>query len=260
MKKIIRFSIVGIASLAILFLFSYMIAPNKTKEVSKQVLVTSKKNILKVRGKYHETKFNSYQPSTNEIWGIDVSHHQREIKWNEIENNKPYFVFLKATEGTTHIDTKHKEYKEKFSNLSIPTGSYHFFSYSTSGTAQAKHFLKHAEVSKGNLIPVLDVEFTNKMPGKDEIIKNVNQFIAHIVDELGVAPLIYCECDFYEKYLKGNLNNECNYWISDFWREPKCDYIFWQKTDKFQHKAFKGTIDFNILKGDMNDLKTLLIK
>src|SRR5690554_8109853 len=124
MKKIIRFSIVGIASLAILFLFSYMIVPNKTKEVSKQVLVSSKKNILKVRGKYHETKFNSYQPSTNEIWGIDVSHHQREIKWNEIENNKPYFVFLKATEGTTHIDTKHKEYKEKFSYLSIPTGSY----------------------------------------------------------------------------------------------------------------------------------------
>lgn len=260
MKKIIKLSVFGIVFFAIVASVSFIIFPNQTKLVSRELINSTKKIILNVRDKYQKTKFSTYQPSRDEVWGIDISHHQKEINWNEIENNKPYFVFLKSTEGTTHIDTKHKAYKNKFNDLSIPTGSYHFFSYATRGNEQAKHFLKNTKINKGDLIPVLDVEFTNNMPNKSVVISNINEFIEHIKDEIGIQPLIYCESDFYYKYLKGNLKSECYYWISDFWREPKCDYILWQKTDKFQHKAFKGTVDFNVFKGTKNDLNNLLLK
>jgi lysozyme len=260
MKKIIKISFFGFAFFAIIALVSYIIFPNQTKAVSTKTINSTKKIILNLRDKHQKAKFSTYQPTADEIWGIDISHHQKEINWNEIGNNKPYFVFLKSTEGTTHIDTKHKAYKKKFNDLSIPSGSYHFFSYSTNGTAQAKHFLKNTKIKNGDLMPVLDVEFKNKMPNKSEVITNINEFIEHINEQVGTSPIIYCECDFYYKYLKDNLMSECSYWISDFWREPKCDYILWQKTDKFQHKAFKGTVDFNILKGTKNDLNNLLIK
>ena len=40
----------------------------------------------------------------------------------------------------------------------IRTGSYHFFSTKSAGTAQAKYFLKYSRFLKGDLPPVLDVE------------------------------------------------------------------------------------------------------
>jgi lysozyme len=260
MKRIIKIAFLGFAFFAALVLVSYVIFPKQTKAVGRALIDKTKKNILNLRSEHQKAKFSDYESPEDEIWGVDISHHQTGINWNEIGDNKPYFVFLKSTEGTSHIDTKHRAYKKKFNNFSIPSGSYHFFSYSTSGLAQAKHFLKNTEIKRGDLIPVLDVEFKNKMPNKSEIRSNINEFIKHIKEEVGVSPIIYCECDFYYKYLKDNLKIDCNYWISDFWREPKCDYILWQKTDKFKHKAFKGTVDFNILKGTINDLDKLLIK
>jgi lysozyme len=260
MRKIIKLSIFGFGFLAIIASVSYIIFPSQTKELGRKLINSSKSILINLRDEHQRKKFSTYQPGADEIWGIDISHHQKEINWNEIENNKPSFVFLKSTEGTTHVDKKHKAYKNKLNDLSILSGSYHFFSYNTKGSAQAKYFLKNTKIKKGDLTPVLDVEFKNNMPNKNEVVVNINEFIEYIKDEIGVTPIIYCECDFYDKYLKGNLKSKCNYWISDFWREPVCDYIIWQKTDKFRHQAFKGTVDFNVLKGTKNDLYNLSIK
>ncbi len=239
---------------------SFIIFPNKTKVIKQKGVRIVKKSILYSRGSYQTKQFSTYQPGENEIWGIDISHHQKSINWNEMERNKPKFVFLKSREGSTHIDTKHKVYKKRLKNLSIPTGSYHFFSYGSSGIKQAKHFLKNANVKKGDLTPVLDVEFKNNMPNKDYVTKNITDFMNYITNELGVPPLIYCECDYYNKYIKDKINTNTQYWISDFWRTPKCNYLIWQKTDRFKHKAFKGTVDFNTFNGNLNDLNKLILK
>lgn len=260
MKKIIKVCSIGFALVIIIAFTSFVIFPSQTKTVSYKLISSTKRASFNLPNKGEIVKIVTHQTKENEIWGIDISHHQREINWEEMAKNKPHFVFLKSTEGSSHTDTKHKAYKKKFEELSIPSGSYHFFTYSSTGKAQAKHFLKNSDIKKGDLLPVLDVEFKNKMPNKDVVISNINEFIEHIVQELGVTPLIYCECDYYFKYLKDNLTSECQYWISDFWRPPTCDYVLWQKTDKFRHEAFKGTIDYNILKGTKNDLINLSIK
>ena len=260
MKKIIKISLFVFAFFAIIALAGYIILPKQTSQLSGQLISSTKGFLIDLRGKRQNIKYASYEPKENEIWGIDISHHQKGIDWGEIEKNKPYFVFLKSTEGATHTDTKHKEYKQKFDELSIPSGSYHFFTYTSSGKEQAKHFLRNSNLKKGDLLPVLDVEFKKNMPHKEKVIANINEFIEHIKQETGVVPLIYCECDYYYKYLKGNLKSECQYWISDFWRTPTCDFILWQKTDQFQHNAFNGTIDFNVFTGTVGDLSDLLIK
>jgi lysozyme len=47
------------------------------------------------------------------IWGLDLSHHQKVIEWEKLTMNKPAFIFFKATEGSTHTDTKYNEYVEQ---------------------------------------------------------------------------------------------------------------------------------------------------
>ena len=48
---------------------------------------------------------SSREPSSD-CDGIDVSHHQGLIDWEAVSATKVQFVFLKATEGSTHVDRR----------------------------------------------------------------------------------------------------------------------------------------------------------
>ena len=197
--------------------------------------------------------------NAEKVWGIDISHHQKNVNWNKMADNKPNFIFLKATEGSTHTDTRYLQYKSESESLEIITGAYHFFSYSSNGEKQAKHFLSAAKLHEGNLLPVLDCEFNRKMPEKENVTRELLRFLKTIESELGVSPIIYCECSYYDKYLRSELHGRCPLWISNFYREPKCNYVFWQRTDGFQHPAFIGTVDYNTFSGNPSDLKKYVL-
>lgn len=190
----------------------------------------------------------------DKIWGIDLSHHQKTIDWEVlVKKNRPDFIYLKATEGSTHHDAKYKRYLKKSREFDIPVGAYHFFSYQSRGKLQAQSFIKFANIRKGDLYPVLDVEFCKNMKNSDWIITEIKQFCKEIEKELGVKPIIYCEFDYFKKYLIKDFK-EYNYWISDLYREPRCEYVFWQYTDKGQVNGI-GKIDKNKFHDskDLND-------
>lgn len=251
MKKIFIYSvIIGLIGIVGILIYKPNIV-SKIKSKIKTHIYTN--NIKNEHNKSHSNTNHS-------VWGIDISHHQQNINWNKLEANKPKFIFLKATEGSTYRDVKYKEYKKKANNLSIITGAYHFFSYQSSGVAQANNFIKYANLQEGDLPPVLDVEYRKNMPQKKEIQKELVSFIKIIEDKIGVKPIIYCEYSYFNKYLKPKLKGDYPLWISDFGGEPRNNYTFWQKTNKFKHKAFKGTVDYNVFNGSINDLKQLLIK
>lgn len=263
MRKIFRVFVIFFLFIGLSGIVGNLFFPKEMASTKRSLRTEAKKVFSKMKTNSHHSNDDGpviIEPNEKVIWGIDISHHQRGIQWKELETEKPHFVFLKATEGATHKDTKYSEYKSKFKELSIPVGAYHFFSYTSSGKSQAIHFLKVAQIQKGDLLPVLDVEYKNRMPDDKTVKKNINEFINHIVKETGSVPLIYCESDYYLQYLKGNLKNDHLYWISDFWRTPKTDYILWQKTDRFVHPAFKGTIDYNEFKGTGAEFDVLFVK
>lgn len=183
------------------------------------------------------------------VWGIDISHHQGSVNWRKIDKHLPHFIFMKATEGVTHKDTRYEHYRKSAKKAGILTGAYHFFSYRTDGEEQAKHFLEVALLKKGDLLPVLDCEYKRNMPSGLKVTKELLKFIRTIERELGVRPIIYCEYGYYKKYLKNHITRGYPLWICNFRRVPSCDYTFWQKTDRFRHPAFRGTIDYNEFKG-----------
>lgn len=189
--------------------------------------------------------------TTHYIWGIDMSHHQKKIDWDVlVEQNKPDFIFLKCTEGRTHHDSKYQIYKNEASKREILVGAYHFFSYHSKGKDQAENFLKQSNLKKGDLFPVLDIEYKKSRPSNEEIRKEVREFCKVIKEKHGVNPIIYCEADYYIDILKGEFD-DYNYWISDLFREPDIDYVFWQYTDKGEVKGI-GKIDNNRLRKGLN--------
>lgn len=111
-------------------------------------------------------------------WGIDISHHQT-INWDQlVSRNRPGFIFMKATEGSTHTDSRYNHFRKKAREHNIPTGVYHFFSYQSPGKKQAQQFIRQAELREGDLLPVLDVEFIpgKTMPDADYIKSEIASF------------------------------------------------------------------------------------
>jgi len=98
---------------------------------------TQIKTTIRVRG--HQDPWQ--MASDYDVRGLDLSHHNGKILYEGLDTLD--FVFLKATEGTTHIDRDFEMHYAGFQNKGIALGVYHFFRFDTDGKAQAKHFLNH---------------------------------------------------------------------------------------------------------------------
>jgi lysozyme len=191
------------------------------------------------------------------VWGIDISHYQEVFDWERLKEHEPGFIFVKATEGTTIQDPKYTEYYKAIRKLDIPVGSYHFFTYKTSGKDQAKNFLSIAKLQRGDLPLVLDAEFAKTMPDKKTINKEISDFITAVYNKTKQYPIIYCAYKYYLLYLKDTLPKKCKLWIVDYRGKPDCDWTFWQITERYKIAGIKGYVDYNLFRGSKKDLENM---
>ena len=194
------------------------------------------------------------------VWGIDLSHHQSDINWEKLGEQKPNFMFIKASEGITHLDTKYSENYSEARKRGILVGSYHFFSYKSSGKDQANNFLSVAQHKDSDLLPVLDAEFARQMPAKEEVTNELKDFINTIYEKLGHYPIVYCNHRFYKLYLEEHISNKCKLWIVNYQAKPSCDWTFWQTTDRFKLDGISGFVDLNMFNGPIAGLNSMLYR
>ena len=72
-----------------------------------------------------------------EGFGIDVSHHNGDIDWAKLKDAEDLlFVYVKATEGATHMDRNFKANAKGAAEAGYLTGSYHFFRMTSSAHTQ----------------------------------------------------------------------------------------------------------------------------
>jgi len=219
-----------------------------------------KNHAHKIKDNRPELTISDVKDSVN-IWGIDVSHHQSDIDWLSLANEKPHFMFIKASEGVNIQDNKYPTYYAEARKLGIPVGSYHFFSYKSTGKEQANNFLSVAQHSNGDLLPVLDAEFTRSIPSdKEKVTAEILDFINAVYDKLGLYPIIYCNYRYCQTYLTEAIQKKCKLWIVDYKNKPECDWTLWQATNKFKLSSIKGHVDLNLFNGNINGLKELLYK
>ena len=212
------------------------------------------------KGNTKETTKESIKEITKQerLWGIDISHYQLIESWDRVKEQAPDFIFLKTTEGSTHQDSKYATYYQEIRKQKIPVGSYHFFTYMSSGKDQAKNFLSVVNYKKGDLPLVLDAEFARKMPDKATIIKEIQAFINAVYEKTQCQPIIYCDYKYYLLYLKNGVPDKCKLWIVDYRGMPNCSWTFWQTTDKYRAAGIKGYVDFNLFNGTRKDFMNLL--
>lgn len=198
--------------------------------------------------------------SSFEVRGIDLSHHNGQINYNELDSID--FVFLKASEGTTLIDKTFSKHHKEFSEKKIAIGAYHFFRFDTDGKEQAIHFLKNVEGKKLQLPLIVDVEQDNNpYIEKNIVIKRLHSFIREIKKQTGIKPIIYTNGDGYSKYIEDDFS-EHQLWLSstNSWRPSLIDCTFWQFNIEGNLSAISQNVDLNVFRGSRQDWQDYLQK
>lgn len=206
-------------------------------------------------------------PSDYEIHGIDVSHHQSFISWNDVQRMKVRdvqlkFAVMKATEGLTKIDFQFKRNWKKSKEAGLVRGAYHFMLPNKSGIKQAQHFIRNVRIDKGDLPPVLDIEEAYGA-SRSNVRKQVKAWLQEVEKQYGVKPIIYTYIDFYNLYL-GSDFDEYPLWIAHYIQRkgPRIarEWTFWQHSEKGRVNGIISNVDFNVYKGSDSEFQKLLIK
>lgn len=102
---------------------------------------------------------NSPSPQRYPVRGVDVSAYQGAIDWPTLSAQDIDFAFIKATEGSSFVDSRFAYNYKEAQKTSLRIGAYHFFSFDSAGETQADHFIETVQRIPGMLPPVVDIEF-----------------------------------------------------------------------------------------------------
>lgn len=216
-----------------------------------------------------KVKLNSLLVKPYEVQGIDVSHYQGDIDWKKIEEQKIDFAFIKATEGSSYVDTQFWTNWQAAGQTQINVGAYHFFSFDSDAKMQAQLYMDTVGDLSGRMIPVVDVEYYGdkaKYPPKREIVVEELQEMLNLLEEhYGVKPMIYTTYQVYYKYIKGGFD-EYPLWIRNVYYSPNVDigneWEVWQYSDTAVLKGYQGNekyIDRNVFNGTKEEFKALMV-
>lgn len=215
------------------------------------------------RALYGDAKY----PEGYEIHGIDISHYQGKIDWDELRNGMidgyPLrFIIIKSTEGSTRLDDNFYDNFYQAREYGFIRGAYHFWSNKSKPREQAYYFLNKVHLEDGDLPPVLDIEHKPASRSVEDFQMDVLTWLHIVEDRYHVKPIIYTYYKFKQAYLSAPVFDDYPYWIAHYYVdkvEYKGQWKFWQHTDTGVLPGIKGHVDLNIYNGSYYDLMRLTI-
>lgn len=190
------------------------------------------------------------------VKGIDVSHHQGLIDWDQVADDGVSFAFLKATEGSGHVDSYYSFNWSEASRVGIRRGAYHFFSMESSGAAQGDFFISIVPRERLSLPPVIDLEVSLDYEPL-QVRREVSAMSALLTKAYGLSPILYMDLNVYTRFYKEQPPNN-PLWIREIYLHPNLmdsvEWTFWQYNNKGQIKGISGPVDLNVYRGKDLDI------
>ncbi|MQM46258.1 glycosyl hydrolase family 25 [Prevotella copri] len=217
--------------------------------------------------------------TSERIYGIDLSKYQHgkgrkkyAINWNRLRithlgrlskktisgtvNFPIRFIYIKSTEGKSLLNPYYrKDYRDAKAH-GYKVGTYHFFTTITPAAEQARHFLKHSIIRKGDFPPVLDVEplpsQIKKMGGAGVLFARIRTWLRIVERATGVKPILYISQTFVNRYLPQAPDLKHNYqvWIARYGEyKPDIRLVYWQLCPDGRVAGIHGEVDINVFNG-----------
>jgi len=201
--------------------------------------------------------------SSEYVFGIDISHYQYKINWEELRtSHHPIeFIFIRATMGKDGIDRRFEENWKSAGKHKYLRGAYHYYRPNENSTEQFENYQSNVILKKGDFIPILDIEKESKL-GDENLRKGVLNWLKLAEQKYGVKPMVYTGLDFYNLHLKGFID-DYPIWIAAYSGKDRLgdlDWTFHQFTENVKIKGIRTSVDGNEYKGALEDLKKMCMK
>ena len=222
---------------------------NKRHNVVKGRKGARKKTIV-VRPRVQEMPDTSSvmcEDTCSHIHGIDMSHYQGNVFWENIgDNTSMAYVYLKATEGGDRVDQKFEQNIVMAHVYGLKVGSYHFYRPKTEQRKQLENFVSQCIPEEQDLIPMIDIETTNGLP-TDEFCDSLFSFLEMVEEAYHQKPLLYTFRNFYNRHLLGKLDGYklmiAMYTPEEPVLEDERDITMWHYTGKGRLTGVNGFVD-----------------
>ena len=187
------------------------------------------------------------EDTCSHVHGIDLSHYQGNVFWETVgDNSKMAYVYLKATEGGTNVDSKYKQNIDLAHRYGLKVGSYHFYRARIPQKTQLENFMAQCRPGDQDLLPMIDVETKSGLEA-EEFCDSLFKFLHLVEKAYRQKPLIYTGANFYDHYLLGKLDSYKLMIAQYTKREPVLkdgrDFEMWQYTGKGKLNGINGYVD-----------------
>ncbi len=200
--------------------------------------------------------------SDSKNFGIDISHYQGNIDWEELGTSEHCinFIFIRATMGSDGQDLQFKSNWNNAKENNYLRGAYHYYRPNENSVLQFENFSKTVKLEPGDFPPVLDIEEMGKY-GTENLVAGILNWLRLAEKKYGVIPIVYTGSNFYQIYLKDRIQ-VYPLWIAATSGPHKImdlDWKFHQFSHKMRIKGIDAHVDGNSFNGDMELLLKLCI-
>ena len=195
------------------------------------------------------------------VQGIDVSHFQGTVDWQQVAQAGMSFAFAKATEGITYVDPQLATNWAGIQAAGLLRGAYHFFEANDDATAQAQHFLATVQLAAGDLPPVLDIETTAGV-SNEQIWSGVSTWLQLVEQETGRQPILSTAPGFWNAHAPDLALTSYPLWLADYATQPTLptgwtSWLFWQHSQSGTVAGVTGAVDLDLFSGTIEQLHEL---
>jgi lysozyme len=183
--------------------------------------------------------------------GIDISHHQGHIAWAKLPRQGVDFAYIKATEGSDHVDRRFKTNWRAAHKAGLHRGAYHFFGLCSSGRAQAKNFVRTVPYDAKALAPAVDLEFPGnckRRPSPAKMHKELRDYLRIVEARYGKRAVLYLTPHFDKRY-KISATFHRPLWLRSIKSKPNFGarpWSIWQASYTRRLHGVKGHVDWNV--------------
>jgi len=196
--------------------------------------------------------------SSTNVKGIDVSHWQGTIDWSKVATDGVKYVFIKATEGVSGVDSRLRANALAASSAGIKVGYYHYArpeNNNNDAVKEARHFASTVAGYPCQWPLVLDVEGEASKLGARALTQWCAMFLTELERASGRRAMIYSGASFARTYLGKELAG-WPLWIAHYGVDKPMDNSTWdrwaifQYSDKGRVAGIAGNVDLNAMEAE----------
>ena len=181
-----------------------------------------------------------YSREKTGVHGIDVSHYQEHVNWEEVAATKEVgYVYIKATEGRDIVDQTYKYNITEARKYRIKAGTYHFFRPNMDALTQYRNLMSVMNKHEQDLLPLIDVEIVPRGFSTGIFHMRLLELCRLLAQEFGGQnPIIYTGKHFYDTYFADYPQfKNFKFMIAAYNDDPPVledhkDYLIWQYSSK----------------------------